>query len=61
MNAIPLSHLADSSAELVPAKHFGTVAETQAYLKSQGVQYVLAQFVDIHGVAKAKSVPVEHP
>ena len=37
MNAIPLSHLADSSAELVPAKHFGTVAETQAYLKSQGV------------------------
>jgi glutamine synthetase len=44
----------------VSPKRFGTVKETQAYLKSQGVQYVLAQFVDIHGVAKAKSVPVEH-
>jgi len=53
-------NLADTSAELVPPKRFGTVEETQSYLKSQGVQYVLAQFVDIHGVAKAKSVPVEH-
>jgi glutamine synthetase len=60
LNAIPINPLADASAELVPAKRFGTVAETQAYLKSQGVQYVLAQFVDIHGVAKAKSVPVDH-
>lgn len=60
MNAIPMINLADTSAELVPPKRFGTVEETQSYLKSQGVQYVLAQFVDIHGVAKAKSVPVEH-
>jgi glutamine synthetase len=29
-------------------------------LRAQDVRYVLAQFVDIHGVAKAKSVPVEH-
>jgi glutamine synthetase len=29
-------------------------------LRAQGVRYVLAQFVDIHGSAKAKSVPVEH-
>jgi glutamine synthetase len=60
LNAIPMINLADTSAELVPPKRFGTVEETQSYLKSQGVQYVLAQFVDIHGVAKAKSVPVEH-
>ena len=24
------------------------------------IKYVLAQFVDIHGAAKAKAVPVEH-
>lgn len=47
-------------AALVPPQRFATVEETQRYLKSQGVAYVLAQFVDIHGVAKAKSVPVDH-
>jgi glutamine synthetase len=29
-------------------------------LLAQNIRYVLAQFVDIHGAAKAKSVPVEH-
>ncbi|MGD8476544.1 MAG: type III glutamate--ammonia ligase [Burkholderiales bacterium] len=29
-------------------------------LKEQGIKYILAQFVDIHGAAKAKAVPVEH-
>jgi glutamine synthetase len=38
----------------------GSAEEAQAYLTQQGVKYVLAQFVDIHGVAKAKSVPVSH-
>ncbi len=37
-----------------------TVEAAQAYLTSQDVSYVLAQFVDMHGVAKAKSVPVAH-
>ncbi|WP_231731350.1 type III glutamate--ammonia ligase [Lampropedia cohaerens] len=32
----------------------------QAYLQANDIGYVLAQFVDIHGVAKAKSVPVAH-
>ncbi|WP_316201298.1 MULTISPECIES: type III glutamate--ammonia ligase [unclassified Bradyrhizobium] len=32
----------------------------QAFLKQTGVRYVLAQFVDLHGVAKSKSVPVQH-
>jgi len=30
------------------------------YLKDNNVKYILAQFVDIHGAAKAKAVPVEH-
>lgn len=46
--------------DLVPATRFETVQQAQQYLRAQGVAYVLAQFVDIHGVAKAKSVPVSH-
>ena len=34
--------------------------EAQTFLKENRVKYVLAQFVDIHGVAKTKSVPVSH-
>lgn len=34
--------------------------EMQKRLRADGIRYVLAQFVDIHGAAKAKSVPVEH-
>ncbi|HVF16330.1 MAG TPA: type III glutamate--ammonia ligase [Steroidobacteraceae bacterium] len=30
------------------------------YLRKHEIKYVLAQFVDIHGTAKAKAVPVEH-
>jgi glutamine synthetase len=45
---------------LVPAPSFETVEAAQHYLLGHGVSYVLAQFVDIHGVAKAKSVPVAH-
>ncbi len=30
------------------------------HLRNHEIRYVLAQFVDIHGVAKAKAVPVEH-
>ena len=33
-------------------------AETQRILDQFGIKYVLAQFVDIHGSAKTKSVPV---
>lgn len=39
---------------------FQDVRAAQAELSARGVSYVLAQFVDIHGVAKAKSVPVSH-
>jgi glutamine synthetase len=34
--------------------------EAKSFLKENEVRYVLAQFVNIHGVSKTKSVPVEH-
>jgi glutamine synthetase len=37
-----------------------TPAEAKKFLKSNNVKFILAQFVDIHGSAKAKAVPVEH-
>ncbi len=37
-----------------------TLAEAQKFLKDNNVKYILAQFVDIHGVAKVKSVPASH-
>ncbi len=37
-----------------------TLAEAKKFLKDNSVKYILAQFVDIHGVAKVKSVPVAH-
>ncbi|MFD1331229.1 type III glutamate--ammonia ligase [Methylopila musalis] len=36
------------------------VAGAKAFLGKNGVRYILAQFVDIHGVAKSKAVPVQH-
>ena len=35
-------------------------AEAQALFAKHQIKFVLAQFVDIHGAAKAKAVPVEH-
>jgi glutamine synthetase len=34
--------------------------QAQDFFQKTGTKYVLAQFVDIHGAAKAKAVPVEH-
>lgn len=36
------------------------IASAKQFLLQNHVRYVLAQFVDIHGVAKSKSVPVDH-
>ncbi len=36
------------------------IAYAQKFLAENNVKYVLAQFVDIHGVAKVKSVPADH-
>jgi glutamine synthetase len=35
-------------------------AAAKEFLRSNDIKFVLAQFVDIHGAAKAKAVPVEH-
>jgi glutamine synthetase len=37
-----------------------TPAEAKKYFKANNIKFILAQFVDIHGSAKAKAVPVEH-
>ena len=37
-----------------------SLAEANQFLKDNHVKYILAQFVDIHGVAKVKSVPAAH-
>ncbi|MBA3710024.1 MAG: type III glutamate--ammonia ligase [Planctomycetes bacterium] len=39
---------------------FANADAAKNYLIENGVKSILAQFVDIHGVAKAKSVPVSH-
>jgi glutamine synthetase len=48
------------ATELGHTPRFESASDAQAWLAREGVKYVLAQFVDIHGVAKAKSVPVAH-
>lgn len=37
-----------------------SLTEAKKFLKENNVKYILAQFVDIHGVAKVKSVPAAH-
>ncbi len=37
-----------------------TLAEAQAFLETNQVKFILAQFVDIHGAAKTKAVPASH-
>ena len=34
--------------------------QAKVFFEQNDIRYVLAQFVDIHGSAKAKAVPVEH-
>src|SRR6218665_409926 len=60
MKPDPNSHLSAPAGALIASPRFDTVEAAQKPLLEQGVSYVLAQFVDIHGVAKAKSVPVSH-
>ena len=37
-----------------------TPDQAKRFFKENDIRYVLAQFVDVHGAAKAKAVPVEH-
>ena len=34
--------------------------DSKQFLKDNNIKFVLAQFVDIHGVAKTKSVPAKN-
>ncbi|MCX4187098.1 type III glutamate--ammonia ligase [Methylophaga sp. OBS4] len=47
--------------DLVPTDTaVNTVEEAKQFLKDNKIKYILAQFVDIHGVAKVKSIPAAH-
>ncbi|MFM7676789.1 MAG: type III glutamate--ammonia ligase [Synechococcus sp.] len=37
-----------------------SIEDTRAQLEARGVRYALASFVDLHGVCKAKAVPLGH-
>jgi glutamine synthetase len=37
-----------------------TLAEAKTFLETHQIKFILAQFVDLHGVAKTKAVPVSH-
>ncbi len=37
-----------------------TKEQARKFFKQHGIKFILAQFVDIHGAAKSKAVPVEH-
>lgn len=52
--------LSSKPSDPVAPLRFEALADATRYLDEQGIRYVLAQFVDIHGVAKAKAVPVAH-
>jgi len=52
--------LTPKPSDPVTPLRFEALADATSYLDAQGIRYVLAQFVDIHGVAKAKAVPVAH-
>jgi glutamine synthetase len=61
MSAEPLRLAMPLTATQLPAPlRFENVEAAHAYLTANDIGFVLAQFVDIHGVAKAKSVPVAH-
>jgi len=48
------------SQDSLKAPGTNDIAVARAFLEKHGIRYVLAQFVDIHGSAKGKSVPVSH-
>ena len=48
------------TAQLLPLIQSGSVADLTEELEARGVRYALASFVDMHGVCKAKAVPIDH-
>ena len=56
----PDMSLSPKPSDPVAPLRFEALADATRYLDAQGIRYVLAQFVDIHGVARAKAVPAAH-
>ena len=54
----PDMSLSSKPSDPVAPLRFEALADATRYLDAQGIRYVLAQFVDIHGVAKGKLVPL---
>jgi len=54
------SALGGPEAVTAAAPAAATASALQADLAARGVRYALANFVDLHGVCKAKAVPIEH-
>jgi glutamine synthetase len=50
----------DATVSSPPAPSAEDVERTQAHLREAGVAYCLSAYVDVHGVPKAKAVPIEH-
>jgi glutamine synthetase len=50
----------DQSALLALGEHRAEYAVVREQLRERGVRYCLAAYTDVHGVGKAKSVPIEH-
>ena len=46
--------------ERVLAQDQPEYAAKREELRQQGIKYVLAAYTDVHGVGKAKSVPIDH-
>ncbi len=45
---------------LADGKPITNLGDAKAFLKQHDIKFVLAQFVDIHGVAKTKAIPTSH-
>ncbi|MFQ5936860.1 MAG: type III glutamate--ammonia ligase, partial [Acidiferrobacterales bacterium] len=52
--------MAKPSTLLTTANREGKAYESEESLRDKGVRYCLASYVDVHGIPKAKTVPVHH-
>ena len=43
-----------------PTEELARFKREQERLREAGVEYCLAAYVDVHGIAKCKAVPIDH-
>jgi glutamine synthetase len=60
MNSLPIAGRWGRAFGALATPDNLSLEQAKAFLAQHEVRYILGQFVDIHGVAKAKSVPVDH-